>query len=107
MQNRLGAEGEGFTLAMHCLDAGRINWAAYSVGAAQRLLDLALDHLVSRQQFGRPLADNQGLQWMLADTAADLHAARLVCYEAAWQYDHSPARRRAATAMSKLLCTRW
>jgi acyl-CoA dehydrogenase len=101
--NLLGAEGAGFATAMKCLDAGRINWAAYSVGAAQALLELALDHVTSRHQFGRPLADNQGIQWMLADMAAELHGARLVCYESAWQYERDPARRPRIGAMAKLV----
>jgi alkylation response protein AidB-like acyl-CoA dehydrogenase len=103
LENRLGKEGDGFAIAMQCLDAGRINWAAYCVGAAQHLLDLATAHARERHQFGRPLADNQGIQWMLADMAADLHAARLVCYHAAWRYDREPQHRASAAAMAKLI----
>lgn len=103
--NRVGEEGQGFPIAMQCLDAGRTHWAAYAVGAAERLLELAVAHLRSRRQFGRPLADNQGLQWMLAELAAELHAARLVCYEAALAYDRAPDRRRASAARAKLYCT--
>ena len=103
--HRLGEEGEGFEIAMRCLDAGRINWAAYSVGAAERLVDMATEHAVARHQFGRPLADNQGLQWMLADMAADLHAARLVCHEAAWRYDREPDSRPRVAAMAKLIAS--
>ena len=102
LENRLGKEGDGFAIAMQCLDAGRINWAAYCVGAAQHLLDLATSHARERHQFGRPLADNQGIQWMLADMAARLHAARLVCYQAAWQYDREPQDRASIAAMAKL-----
>lgn len=102
--NRIGAEGDGFAIAMRCLDAGRTHWAAWSVGAAQRLLELAVEHLRTRRQFGRPLADNQGLQWMLAERSAELHAARLVCYEAAAAYDRAPERRRIAAARGKLFC---
>lgn len=103
--NRIGAEGEGFAIAMRCLDAGRTHWAAYAVGAAQRLLELAVAHLKDRRQFGRPLADNQGLQWLLADCAADLHAARLVWLDAALGYDRRPDRRRVTAARAKLHCT--
>jgi acyl-CoA dehydrogenase len=102
IENRLGKEGDGFAIAMQCLDAGRVNWAAYCVGAAQHLLDLATAHVRERHQFGRPLADNQGIQWMLADMAAELHAARLTCYEAAWRYDREPQHRASAAAMAKL-----
>jgi acyl-CoA dehydrogenase len=105
LENRLGVEGDGFAIAMQCLDAGRINWAAYCVGAAQQLLDLATAHVRERHQFGRPLADNQGIQWMLADMAADLHAARLVCYQAAWRYDQEPQHRASVAAMAKLIAS--
>jgi acyl-CoA dehydrogenase len=102
--HRLGKEGEGFALAMRCLDAGRTHWGAYSVGAAQRLLDLAVARASERQTFGRALREHQGIEWMLADMAASVHAARLVAYEAAWRYDHgSPAERTRAAATSKLI----
>jgi len=103
--NRLGEEGTGFAIAMQCLDAGRINWAAYCVGAAQQLLDASKAHVMGRRQFGRPLADNQGIQWRLADMAAELHSARLACYEAAWRYDHDRQHRAGAAAMAKLLAS--
>ncbi|HBH03478.1 MAG: hypothetical protein A2W08_06270 [Candidatus Rokubacteria bacterium RBG_16_73_20] len=103
-ENVIGQVGRGFATAMKCLDAGRVNWAAYSVGAAAHLLELAAGHVTARRQFGRPLADNQGIQWTLADMAADLHAARLVCYEAAWRYDHDEARRAQVAALAKLVC---
>jgi len=103
--NRLGEEGTGFAVAMQCLDAGRINWAAYCVGAAQQLLDASKAHVMGRRQFGRPLADNQGIQWRLADMAAELHSARLACYEAAWRYDHDRQQRAGAAAMAKLLAS--
>jgi acyl-CoA dehydrogenase len=102
--NLLGGEGQGFKIAMRCLDAGRTHWGAYCVGAAQRLLDLAVERASSRETFGRPLRENQGIQWMLADMAAALHSARLVAYEAAWRYDQGDAGERTrAAAMSKLI----
>jgi len=103
--NRLGEEGDGFAIAMQCLNAGRINWSAYCIGAAQRLLEMTTAHLQERCQFGKPLADNQGIQWMLVDMAADLHAARLVCYQAAWRYEREPATRASAAAMAKLIAS--
>jgi acyl-CoA dehydrogenase len=90
---------------MQCLDAGRMNWAGYCVGAAQQLLEAATAHVKERHQFGRPLADRQGVQWMLADIAADLHAARLVCCQAAWRYDREPQHRASAAAMAKLIAS--
>jgi len=104
-ENRLGEEGQGFAIAMQALDAGRICWAAYSVGAAQHLLDMTLAHLNDRWQFGKPLADQQGLQWRLADMAADVHAARLVCYEAAYRYEREPHNRARNGAMAKLVAS--
>jgi acyl-CoA dehydrogenase len=105
LENLLGKEGEGFAIAMQCLDAGRINWATYCVGAAQQLLEAATAHAKGRQQFGKLLARNQGIQWMLADMAADLHAARLACYEAAWRYDLEPQHRASVSAMAKLIAS--
>ena len=103
-ENRLGEEGTGFALAMRCLDAGRAHWGAYCVGAAQRLLDLAVERASTRETFGRRLREHQGIEWMLADMAASVHAARLVAYEAAWRYDHGgPGERTRAAATSKLI----
>lgn len=102
-ENLLGSEGDGLKIALQCLDAGRINWAAYCVGAAQHLLDMTLAHVETRRQFGKPLVENQGIQWVLADMAADIHAARLVCYEAAWRYERDPDTRPSAAAMAKLV----
>ena len=100
----LGGEGTGFALAMRCLDAGRTHWGAYCVGAAQRLLDLAVERASSRETFGQRLREHQGIEWMLADMAAALHGARLVAYEAACRYDGDDAAARTqAAAMSKLI----
>jgi acyl-CoA dehydrogenase len=102
--NMLAGEGKGFALAMRCLDAGRTHWGAYCVGAAQRLLDLAVARASSRETFGQRLREHQGVEWMLADMAAALHGARLVAYEAAWRYDGGDAAARTrAAAMSKLI----
>ncbi|MBX9591868.1 MAG: acyl-CoA dehydrogenase family protein [Hyphomonadaceae bacterium] len=101
---RIGAEGQGFEIAMRCLDAGRTHWGAYCVGAAQQLLELAVERATARETFGRRLREHQGIEWMLADMAAAVHAARLVAYEAAWRYDHGgPGERTRAAAMSKLI----
>ncbi len=99
----IGAPGAGFCTAMKCLNVGRMIWSAYSVGAADYLLEMAVDHLRTRRQFGRPLADNQGLQWQIADMAADLHAARLVAHDAAVRFDREPDRRPEVCAMAKLV----
>ncbi len=103
-EHLLGKEGEGFAIAMRCLDAGRTHWGAYCVGAAQNLLDLAVERVSQREVFGKKLRDHQGIEWSIAEMAASLHAARLVAYQAAWQYDQEdPAKRTEAAAMSKLI----
>jgi alkylation response protein AidB-like acyl-CoA dehydrogenase len=80
----LGGEGEGFAIAMHTLDGGRIGIAAQAIGITQAALDLSLSYAKERTQFGRRLADFQATQWKLADMDKDLEAARLLTYKAAW-----------------------
>ncbi len=82
-ENILMKEGEGFKQALAVLDGGRIGIAALSVGLAQGALDAALKYAKERQQFGRPLADFQGIQFPLADMATEIQAARLLTYRAA------------------------
>ena len=100
----LGRKDEGFAIAMRCLDAGRVHWGAYCVGAAEQLLSCAVEHVSQREAFGRKLRDHQGLEWTIADMASALHAARLVAYEAAWRYDQGdPSARTAAAAHAKYI----
>ena len=84
----LGARNRGFHIMMSVLDKGRIGIAALAAGIAQAGLDAALDYAKTRRQFGRPIADNQGLQWMLADMAKDISAARALTHRAALLMDH-------------------
>ncbi len=103
--NRLGEEGDGFKIAMMGLDGGRLNIGACSIGGARACLELALDHVKARKQFGRVLAEFQALQFKLADMATDLEASRLMIHKAASLLD---ARDPAATqhcAMAKRLAT--
>jgi alkylation response protein AidB-like acyl-CoA dehydrogenase len=81
--NLLGAEGEGFKIAMQVLDVGRMGIAAQAVGIAQAALDIAVDYAGVREQFGRRIGQFQGLRWRLADVHARLEAARLLTYHAA------------------------
>jgi alkylation response protein AidB-like acyl-CoA dehydrogenase len=81
--NLLGKEGEGFTQALTVLDSGRIGIAALSVGLAQGALDAASRYARERKQFGKPIADQQGIQFYLADMATQLTAARLLTVDAA------------------------
>ncbi len=81
--NLLGEEGEGFKQALAVLDSGRIGIAALSVGLAQGAFDAALKYAKERKQFGRAIAENQGIQFKLADMATEIRAARLLTYKAA------------------------
>jgi alkylation response protein AidB-like acyl-CoA dehydrogenase len=80
--HRLGEVGEGFAVAMHTLDRSRPTIGAQAVGIAQGALDFAIDYLKERTTFGRPLSSNQGLQWMVADAAMKVEAARTLVYRA-------------------------
>ena len=100
----LGREGEGFKLAMKVLDHGRLSIAASSVGAAERLLEAMVDHATTREQFGRPIADNQAIQWMIADSATELAAARLLVRDAAGKKDREE-RITVECSMAKLYAT--
>ncbi|MGG5255222.1 acyl-CoA dehydrogenase [Neobacillus sp. SM06] len=84
VENRLGAEGEGFKIAMMTLDGGRNGIAAQAVGIAQGALDAAIDYARERRQFGKPIATQQGISFKLADMATSIEAARLLTYQAAW-----------------------
>jgi alkylation response protein AidB-like acyl-CoA dehydrogenase len=79
----IGAEGEGFEIAMRTLDHTRVTIAAQALGVAQGALDYALGYAKERQQFGKPIADFQGLQFMLADMGMKIEAARQLTYAAA------------------------
>jgi alkylation response protein AidB-like acyl-CoA dehydrogenase len=80
--NRVGEEGEGFYIAMATLDRSRPNIGAQAVGIAQGAIDLAVDYLHERQQFGRPIAEHQALRFMVADMATRVEAARGLVYKA-------------------------
>ncbi len=82
--NRLGKEGEGFKIALSAIDASRVSVAAQAVGVAQGAFDKALAYAQERQQFGQPIANFQAIQWMLADMATQIDAARLLTYRAAY-----------------------
>ncbi len=84
---RLGAEGEGFKIAMATLDGGRIGIAAQAIGIAQAALDDALAYAQQRKQFGQALAEFQAIQFYLADMATEIDAARLMTWKAAWTKD--------------------
>ena len=100
----LGEEGQGFKIALAALDGGRLGIAACAVGLAQNALDVAIDWAGQRKQFGRPLADFQGLTFLLADMATGVEAGRALFLEAARRRDRGEAFGKQA-AMAKLFCT--
>ena len=102
---RLGAEGEGFKIAMRGLDGGRINIAACSLGAAQAALDHAQTYVQERRQFGQPIAAFQALQFKLADMATELVAARQLVRLAASKLDRDDPDRTVYCAMAKRFAT--
>ncbi|MDD4600008.1 MAG: acyl-CoA dehydrogenase [Negativicutes bacterium] len=103
-ENLLGKIGEGFKVAMASLDGGRIGIAAQALGIAQACLDESIRYSKERKQFGRPLASNQAIQWMIADMAKDVMASRMLVYNAASLKDNGmPFSMEAAVA--KLFCS--
>ena len=105
VENRVGAEGDGFRFAMAGLDGGRLNIGACSLGGAQRCLDEAVKYTKDRQQFGQPVAEFQNTQFMLADMATDLEAARALLYLAAAKVTANAPDKSRFSAMAKRLAT--
>ncbi|AMU94896.1 MAG: acyl-CoA dehydrogenase family protein [Sphingopyxis sp.] len=105
VENRVGAEGDGFRFAMAGLDGGRLNIGACSLGGAQRCLDEAIAYTKDRQQFGQPISDFQNTQFMLADMATDLEAARALLYMAAAKVTANAPDKSRFSAMAKRLAT--
>jgi alkylation response protein AidB-like acyl-CoA dehydrogenase len=101
---RLAGKIRGFPLALATLDRGRLGLAAHAVGAAQRLLEASVAHAKARTQFGKPIGANQAIQWMIADAATEIHAARLMVYDAASRLDRGE-RATDRCAMTKLFAT--
>jgi alkylation response protein AidB-like acyl-CoA dehydrogenase len=103
--NRIGAEGEGFKIAMAGLDGGRLNIAACSLGGAQFCLDRTVTYMKERKQFGSRLADFQALAFRIADYATGLEAARLLLRRAAIAVDRRDGEATRLAAMAKRLAT--
>ena len=103
--NRVGAEGDGFRFAMMGLDGGRLNIGACSLGGAQRCLDEAVAYTHDRKQFGKRISDFQNTQFMLADMATDLEAARALLYLAAAKVTANAPDKTKFAAMAKRLST--
>jgi acyl-CoA dehydrogenase len=102
--NRIGAEGDGLRLAFDGLNMGRLAVAAWAIGVAAYALELGVAHARDRRQFGQPIGQFQGVQWLLADSAAELTAAQSLVRDVAALADQGNARRRDCAA-AKLFAT--
>ncbi|GAB2675228.1 acyl-CoA dehydrogenase family protein [Thalassiella azotivora] len=100
-RNVLGEVGQGFELGMRWIGKGRFTIPSHAVGIAERGLQMAIDHANSRHTFGKPIATNQAIQWMVADSEVQLEAARLLVLRAAWTIDQGLDARHASS-MGKL-----
>ena len=105
VSNRIGAEGEGFRIAMAGLDGGRLNIGACSIGGAQFCLDRTVEYMKERRQFGTRLADFQALQFRMADYATELDAARLLLHRAAHAVSEGEPGATQLAAKAKRLAT--
>ncbi|HEX9271542.1 MAG TPA: acyl-CoA dehydrogenase [Candidatus Binatia bacterium] len=103
-ENLLGTEGEGFAIALATLDGGRIGIAAQALGIAQGCLEESVAYARQRRQFGRAIAEFEAIQWMLADMATEIDAARLLTYRAAWLAGQERTFTKEA-AMAKLFAS--
>jgi butyryl-CoA dehydrogenase len=101
----LGDPGDGFRIALATLDGGRIGIAAQALGIAQGCLEESLAYATERRQFGRPIADFQAIQWMLADMATEIDAARLLTHRAACLAQQHRQTFTKEAAMAKLFAS--
>ncbi len=99
--NLVGKEGEGFKLAQKWLGVGRLKHGARGLGVAERAIEMGARYAKERVTFGKPLSERQAIQWKLADSYVELHAARLMVYQAAWKSDQGEDVRNEAY-MAKL-----
>jgi len=104
-ENLIGEEGKGFRIAMEAIDASRVTIAAQAVGIAQAAYDAAVSYAKERRQFGVEIARHQGVQFMIADMAVDLDAARLLTYRAAWLMKQQGKTPLKEAAMAKLFAS--
>lgn len=96
-RNILGEEGKGFELAMRWIGQGRYMIPAGALGGAERMLEMAIEYANTRKSMGRPIADYQGIQWHIADSAVELEAARWLTLFAAWQVQEGKDARQASS----------
>jgi alkylation response protein AidB-like acyl-CoA dehydrogenase len=105
LENLLGAEGEGFKIAMKTLDGGRIGIAAQALGIAAASLERSVKYAKERRSFCKLIIDHQAIQMKLADMATELEAARMLTYEAAWRKDQHQSH-SAQSAIAKLYASK-
>ncbi|MRI88486.1 acyl-CoA dehydrogenase [Aggregicoccus sp. 17bor-14] len=105
-ENVLGREGEGFKIAMKAFDHTRPLVSAAAVGLARAAMEHAIDYAKERKAFGKPIADFQGISFMIADMAAEVEAARLLVWKAGWEIDHGK-RNTLTAAMGKKCAADW
>ncbi|MFN2134994.1 MAG: acyl-CoA dehydrogenase family protein [Candidatus Promineifilaceae bacterium] len=103
-ENLLGVEGQGLQQTLAVLDGGRVSIGALAIGLAQAAHEASLAYAKERHTFGKPIAEHQAIQWMLADAATELHAARLMVYQAAWLKQEGRQFSKEAS-MAKLFAT--
>ncbi|MEW6203466.1 MAG: acyl-CoA dehydrogenase family protein [bacterium] len=104
VSNVIGEVGQGFKTAMRVLDEGRLSYGARSLGTAEYLLELSINHSRQRVQFGKPIGKNQAIQWMLVDMATEIHALRSMLYQTAWKKEQG-AKVTKECSMVKLFAT--
>ena len=104
LNNLLGEEGQGLTQTLHTLDGGRISIGALCVGLARAAFERAISYSKERQAFGKPICDQQALQWMIADAATEIEASKLMVYQAAWLKQEGQSFSTQA-AMAKLFAS--
>ncbi len=104
LDNLIGEEGKGLHQTLSTLDGGRISIGAISVGLAQAAFEYALQYARERQAFGKPIAEQEAIQWMLADAATEIEIARTMLYKAAWLKEQGRNYHKEA-AMAKLYAT--
>ena len=104
LENLIGEEGKGLQQTLATLDGGRIGIGAISIGLAQAAFEYAVNYAREREAFGKPIADQQAIQWMLADAATEIEVARNMLYKAAWLKEQKRPYNKEA-AMAKMFAT--
>ncbi len=103
-KNLIGSIGGGFKIAMKTLNEGRLSAAASAIGIGERLLSMGVEYAKLRKQFGKPIAEFEAIQWMLADSATELYAADRMLADTAYRFDHGEDI-RTQSSMTKLFAT--